>query len=427
MVSTNTPTSPSSINLLDDRILIHDLEITQKDAVDYLRQLPEEERDRACIRAVEIGLRCLETTQNSRDTEFVRRQIQSLLAEVEKAVAVIPDTLQKELIGKLGTADGQVLAPIQSMIERVSGVTKERVDEVKTLLSKEIDPSKDSSVLGSVLKNLKDLLDSKREDSVQGAFKAALADVTAENGTLAKAVKAVVSESIKPLADEVDRLSKEIRSQEAVEEALLETIAKGITYEEEIVKELQHWAKVAGAEIHYVGKDNQPGDVLIKLTATSVAATEIYIIIEARDRESQPWGRKRISDHLSKAMSYRSANAAIYLSRSRDGLAQEIGEWAEGVCEHGSWVATTHQLLTPAIRFLVAQQRLTAQRASQPEIDAIALEDQLQRIRTTLKRIASINKHLTNLRESANAIETEAETLKHEIRGALDSIEDAIR
>ncbi len=125
-------------------------------------------------------------------------------------------------------------------------------------------------------------------------------------------------------------------------------------------------------------------------------------------------------------MSYCGGNAAIFLSRSREGLAREIGEWAEGESNQGSWVATTHDLLNLAIRYLIMQQRLTALRASQPDINAIALEDQLQRIRTTLKRITSINKHLTALRQNANEIEAEAESLKHEIRGAIDSIEDAM-
>ena len=296
----------------------------------------------------------------------------------------------------------------------------------KICADQDIDPSKESSVLGCVLKTIKNLLDPKRQDSVQGVFTAALKDVTAENGTLAKAVKTAVLESVKPLADEVDQLAKEIRAKEAVEAALLKTITKGISYEEQVVKELQLWSKSIGAEVHHVGKDNQPGDILIKLTPTSIAGTEITIVIEARDRDSDAWGRKRISDHLTKAMNLRRANAAIFLSRSSVGLAQDLGEMGEGVCDRGYWVATTHQHLNLAIRFLLVQQRLIVQRASEPELDAIAVQDQLQRIRTTLKHITTINRHLTDVRKSTNSIETEAEILKQEIRSALESIENAI-
>ncbi|MBD1832564.1 hypothetical protein H6F61_07610 [Cyanobacteria bacterium FACHB-472] len=422
----NSGNGHSKIEVLGDRILIQHLAIPGKDAADYLQQVPELERDHACIRAFEIGIRCLETTKSSQDIEFVKRQIQSLLADVEKAVGVVPQAVQEELIGKLGTDKGQALEPVQILLNQVSSATKVRLEEIKTLLSEDIDPSKESSVLGSALQSLKTLLDPNRKDSVQRVFETALLDVTSENGILAKAVKAAVLESVKPLADEVDKLTKEIHSKEAVEEALLKTIAKGITYEEAVIAELQHWSQLAGAEVYHVGADNNSGDILIKLTPKSIAATELYIVIEVRDRSSEPWGRKRISEQLNKAMAQRGANAAIFLSRTREGLAREIGEWAEGEGNQGSWVATTHDLLTLAIRFLIMQQRLTALRASQPEINAIALEDQLQRIRTTLKRITNINKHLTALRQNANEIEAEAETLKHEIRGAIDSIEDAM-
>ncbi|MEH1926249.1 MAG: hypothetical protein V7K14_30660 [Nostoc sp.] len=42
---------------------IHNLEITGKDTVDYSRRLPQEERDRAIIQALEVGVFCLERTQ----------------------------------------------------------------------------------------------------------------------------------------------------------------------------------------------------------------------------------------------------------------------------------------------------------------------------------------------------------------------------
>ena len=80
----------------------------------------------------------------------------------------------------------------------------------------------------------------------------------------------------------------------------------------------------------------------------------------------------------------------------------------------------------PCLRYLIMQQRLTSLRGSQPEINAIALSDQITRMRTILKRIKSINDHLTALRKSANGIETEAETLRNELRGAIDLIEDAM-
>ena len=143
MVLTNGHKSTSQtpkIQLTDEQILIHDLKIVGKDAVEYLKKIPESEYERACLRAFEVGLFCLERTQTNQDTEFVKRQIQSLLTEVEKAVGNVPQTVQQELIKKLGTGDGQLLAPINQQINQVSAVTKSRLTEIKTLLTQDIDP-----------------------------------------------------------------------------------------------------------------------------------------------------------------------------------------------------------------------------------------------------------------------------------------------
>lgn len=84
-------------------------------------------------------------------------------------------------------------------------------------------------------------------------------------------------------------------------------------------------------------------------------------------------------------------------------------------------------MLATAIRFLIVQQRLEVLRATQPEIDASSVEAQIQRIRTALKRVTNINTHLGSLRKSSDAIASEVDSLKLEIKDALDSMEDAIR
>lgn len=68
---------------------------------------------------------------------------------------------------------------------------------------------------------------------------------------LAKTVKEVVADTVRPLANEIDKLAKEIRGQEAAEEALEQTTKKGMCFEEEVLEDLQQWAQFAGAEVHH--------------------------------------------------------------------------------------------------------------------------------------------------------------------------------
>ena len=414
------------IEVSDTSVRVTNLEIHNKDISDYLRAIPEEEREQNFVRAVEVGVYCIERVQTRQDTEFIRRQMDSLLLQFENASQLIPEKVETALIGKVGVDEGQVFAPLKLIVNDTSKVLAERVKEVKDLLSQEVDPSKETTTLGKALRALKDMLDPKRNDSVQGVIESALSRVTTEDGTLAKAVKSVVAESGRSLADEVSKLSMEIRGQTTAEEALANTAAKGATYEEESIVRLHGWAQVVGAQVEYVGSDNRPGDILVTIPLTSLPGTDMKTVIEVRDRQS-PKGRKQISDDLSAAMAERTATSGLYLSRNVDGLAKEIGEWSEGQCEQGPWIACTDDHLLTAIRFLVSQERLHELRATAPEVNATSIVAQVQRIRTALERVKNINRYLTDVRTGADSIKDEAEGLRDEVRDALSSIEEAMR
>lgn len=415
-----------TIDINGDVVTLHNFQVANSDVASYLTELPDEDRPGAMTRAIEVGVFCLERASTTKNTDFVKRQVDRLLSDTETKVIAIPQAVRDELLKKVGTGDGQVLKPIVDAISVAAKSTNDRIVEVKQLFADELDPGKDSSSLGKALKALGELLDPARKDSVQGSIDAAITKVTGEDGALSKSVKAVVAEATKPLKDEVDSLAKEIRGKEAAEEAVMQTIEKGVPYEKEVAGELQPWAKEVGAEVDHVGGDNRPGDVVITMTSTSLAAAGAKIVIEARDRQA-PVGRKAVSDDLTNKMAERDANAGIYLSKTPAGLGREIGDWCEGECDHGPWVATTHEHLRTAIRLLLALHRLRTLRSETPDFDGSMIESQIDRIRTALNRIKSINRKVTEVRNSADGISNEATTLRDEVRESLLAIEDAIR
>jgi len=198
---------------------------------------------------------------------------------VEKAVLSIPEKTRDELLAKIGTNEGQVLKPIQTLVNEASISVSSRLKDVRELLSQEIDPSKETSTVGRALKGLRDLLDSKRTDSVQGSIGAAIDRVTSEDGTLAKAVRTVVANAIEPLAKEMNRLALEVRGQEAAQEALAQTIEKGTSFEDEVVERVLDWTQVSGGEVYHVGTDRKPGDVVVQMRPTSLASTPTRIVL----------------------------------------------------------------------------------------------------------------------------------------------------
>lgn len=417
---------PPQIEVLDDSIIIQNLQIRLLDAVYFLQQIPDDEQKAACISAFEIGFFCLQRVHHFDDVEFVKREFDYLLAELQKAVALIPQALERNLASKIGTDNGQLLAPMQTQINLTRAVIAEQLESVKNLFQQEIDISADTSSLGVVMNKIQNLLDPARIDSIQGVFVESLKNVTTESGVLAKSVKSVVEEAMKPLADEVEKLSQEIREKELIKSILEESIAKGGIYEEIVLAELQKWAKTCGAEISYVGDENRPGDILIKLTSNSVVGIDITIILEARNRESQRWGRSKISRHLETAMAKYEANAAIFLSHSIHGLGKDIGEFGQGECQYGFWIATHHDLINVALQFLILRQQLTSQKTFSSQIDSAAIESQVQQIELSLKHITQINTYLTETEKNTEGIREQAKALRKEIRSSLEAITQAI-
>ena len=417
---------PPQIEVLSDSIIIQNLEIRLFDAIEFLRQIPESEQKAACINAFEIGFFCLQRVHHFDDVEFVRREFDYLLAELQRAVALIPSSLEKNLASKIGTENGQLLAPMQAQIHLTRAVITEQLEAVRNLFISEIDISKDTSTLGGVINKIQNLLDPNRLDSVQGVFLEALKNATIESGVLAKSVKSVVEEAVKPLASEVDKLAIQIREQELVESVLEQTIAKGAIYEELVLVELQKWSKTCGAEISYVGDENRPGDILIKLTSNSVVSIDITIILEARNRESQRWGRTKISRHLESAMAKYEANSAIFLSHSLRGLGKDVGEFGQGECQYGFWIATHHDMLNVALQFLILRQQLTSQKTFSSPIDSAAIKAQLERIELSLNNVTKINTLLTNMEKNTEGIRDSAKALRNEIRSSLEAIAQAI-
>jgi hypothetical protein len=285
-----------SLIVTDAGVHVRDLYVPGRDFAAYLTPMPDPERVESFIHAVTLGGACLQLARTSRDTEFMKRVIDGLLVKVEDVPAVV----EKRLLDKIGTGEGQALKPLQDLVVTVETNLNGKVKEVKELLCNDIDPAKTTSVLGRALTKIENMLDPKRKDSVQDAFTAALEDVTAQDGALAQTVRAVVTDAVKPLADEVDALGKEIRGQSAAAEIIERTTEKGWSFEAETVAALQEWARGVGAEVYHVGADNQAGDVVVVLPLGPDPELRVPIVVEVRDRQSQPVGRKQVSDTMTR-------------------------------------------------------------------------------------------------------------------------------
>ena len=414
------------ISFDDDAVRIDGLEIADRELSEYLQSFSIEDHESRLLYLIDVGLACAQRASLLQDKDFVRKELNSVLDSVQGVVSTIPEDVKTKILAELGTGEGQALQPVDKKVDEISKVLKERIEDIRKLLAEDIDPSKETSTVSKAFKKIERALDPEYVNSVPKVIETAIKSVTGEDGVLSKSVKAVVVDAVKPLQSEMDKLSKEILGHDAVEDALKQTIEKGQLYEDETVERLQVWSAGHGIEVHHVGTDNKPGDIVLKVSDSSIAGLEMDIVIETRDRQ-KPFGRKAINDSMASSMAERSASYGIYLSKDLSGLGKEIGDWAEGECALGSWIATTDDHLISSVRFLMLTHRLAQLKAEHPEVDIQALIPQLGRIRTSLKRITNINTKATSIRHGADDIQQESELLRDEVRGALTAVEESLR
>ncbi len=238
------------------------------------------------IAALELGVACLERASAARDIDFVRRQLQDQVRVVCAQMETIPAKLVEGVTERLGTKNGQLLAPVAALVGATEKTVKDNIAAVQKMYKHEIDPQRRDSTLAKALAAIGSLLDPKRDGSVQKVLQAAVRDVARDDGAIATVLKKVLDSKLTPLRDEIDRLAKEYRGQEAAQAALAKTIEKGETFELEILPTVQCWGRFVGASVSHVGGDRKPGDITVQVKDGQLSTDGFTIVIEARDQAS---------------------------------------------------------------------------------------------------------------------------------------------
>src|SRR5207302_994762 len=148
-----------------------------------------------------------------------------------------------------GTDPGQVLAPVVQMVKHARESVTERLRAVQQVL----DPSNKRSELTRALDELRSMLEPTRKGSIQDALRHSLDTLTREDGELGTFVERRVSAAIKPLAQQIERLGREVLEDKAAEEALATTAAKGRPYEVEVTELLRDELSYSGVAVEHVG------------------------------------------------------------------------------------------------------------------------------------------------------------------------------
>jgi hypothetical protein len=411
---------PGQVILEDTRVRLEGVTVANPDVIQYFKEKPEDRRLDGAVRAIELGVFCLQRAELGQSLEFVRLEVERLIQASKTAVEGLPEVLRTKLTAPDGPT-AQVSSAVQSVQTSIGG----KLTEVQQLFERHLDPRQAESTLGKALQDLTHLLDPTHDNSVQKRVEQSIGSIAATDGTLAIAVKKAVQDVTAPLSTAISTLSLALERERGAQEVLAESTDKGYQFEEELLPLLRDWAATVGADLEYTAPQNKPGDFVLTLRETTLGAGPLRVVVEARDRETG-WGRVRISDQMSASLSEWKGNYGVYVSKTRDGLAREIGEWAEFDCDRGPVVACTVDHLRTALRFAVVDSKLRAAAQERRAVDVATLSAQLDRFRDGLNHLTQIKRKATEIREILLVIDSEADQMREGIQDTLSKIEAAI-
>jgi hypothetical protein len=426
VINVNLADRSPQVRVEGDALIIDHFRTSDADVLHVATNSPAEDLVALTDTLLRIGAAAIGRAQQVQDFEFVRALADDVVKKAGDQAKLILISTSAALDEQLNGENGALLEPVRKQIEDARKTVDEELAEVR----KQLDPRDPNSDLYGAISSVRRLLDPTHTESVPVRLERMIEGIAAKDGTLAKSVRVVVADAltleVEPLRKQIETLEKELLKDKAAADAAAEIVQssthKGVPFEEEVLRRVKAWASACGGETHNIGPENKPGDVLAVFAASGALGVDLRLVLEAKD-DSVGRGRRRLQDDVTKALDFREGDAAIFVGKTAAAFALEIGEWDEGVSDNRPWIACTVDHLQVAMRYMVVLKRLRDRSSRESAIDAGAIEEQIQSMRTALRRVTTIKTAASQITKSVGQVTGEGDQLYREIDSSLKLIE----
>jgi uncharacterized protein DUF2130 len=405
------------VRALDDRLVIERLTVDDAGAARVVREQAQRGRSPAetVTKAVEIGARVIDNEGTAANVDYVRRELQDGLGE-----------LNKELTGTLVTGS-------QELAERIAATFGvDRTDSVQQQIKEIITAATDSQRL-----ELTKLLSAEDKANPLVAVQARMGRAIVESDErhrqeMSRLREAHGNESRamqRQVADLKEQIALLLERQEAddlLADAEAAGTRKGLSFEERVHESVERIARSRGDCATHTGGEQaegggRKGDTLIELEAAEGPSAG-RIVFEAKDKKlskNQAWAE------LNEGMAARAASYAVLVVAGED----RVPAGREPLHEYeGNKVIVAVDrdqpdglALETAYRLAAARVRLA--RDGNLQVDAAAVRDAAAEALSTLKQAQAIRSALTGIKTSSDKARVNLDGMVDAVRAKLERIE----
>lgn len=364
------------------------ISLADKEIQEYLQRFPIGSLQSEILNLLKIGVMCVNRVNTNSESDYWDKKSQQLQTKVQ---TLITDAVEKDFLPKvvnlIGTKNGQLLSPIANQVDSTS---------------KFIDRSLSSN---------------------ESRVKSMVADLTKSlsTGTLKDAFSQTLIKELEPLITELRTLNYHVIEQKGEDAIKQSTTLKGREFEQHILGQVQTWARCNKFRVENVGTDNKPGDIVVESLSE-----KIKIAIEVKDISTAK-GHSVLTREMGLVIQERKATTAIFLSKTINGLAKEIGSYGEGSSDGIKWVATTGDSLEVALNHCLVEERLRLANEKNLNItNAKKVKEYLELAKTLLGNMSQHYRSITDIQKAATTLESSLRNTNSEVLRALNTANDLV-
>jgi hypothetical protein len=390
-----------AVRVLDDRIVVERLTVSDPALAAYLRERPADDRALIVERALRIGLLALQDAGVTVNVDVVRGEFEKLARQNEQTNERAAAALEQTLRTNFADGDGRLPRTLEKFLGN-RGALRTMVDEL-------FDEKKRDSAIGRIGRMLETYFDG------DASKLAVLLDPTRMNSPMHQ-FREEMAAGFKSLHERLVAIEAAAAAR-ATERS--KSAAKGGDFEDLVEALLGELARGAGDLLDRTADEagstmrSRKGDFVLTVNPMLARGADLRIVVEAKDRKVS--GRE-MREELREAKTNRSAAVALVVftpAHAPTGIAPFDVRAGDVYCVLDP-TAPDLATLEVAVR-LARLLAMSSLRETEVEIDSAAIGAALTGIREQLDVIKGLKAQLTSISGAASGVSTGLDRLRDNV------------
>ena len=401
------------LNVVEDRIIVSHLELTDAGLAGYVAGVPEPERPGLAVNALRVGLQALAHAGTGANVDLVRSEFGRMVEQMAATQARAAEALDASLRATFADGEGKLPRTLEEFLGD-SG-------KLQRLTGALFDPNRRDSAIGQ----LNDMLG--RYFDGDGSRLAQLLDPTREASPLYQ-FRNEVSGEFRSLGERIAAL--EAASRARADERARGT-AKGVEFEDAVEAGLAELARGVGDFLERTGTEagdalrSKKGDFVLTIDPSRTSGRDLRVVIEAKDRSLS---RRVLAEELTAARANRGATIALAVFTPEHAPAGISPFALVGLDVYAVYDPEADGGVGLEAAFRVARvMALLTLRETGGQVDVAAIGEALQDVQFAVDNVRKMKARLTNIGSAAQEISALLDEMRERVLGSVRDIDDLVR